>query len=72
MTVRNQCSSTSMSTPRACLQGMGADTALWTTSRTHPAATHSNQPEGINTMATNGTMRATTARTLTTHPPERR
>jgi hypothetical protein len=72
MTVRSQCLSTSTSTPRACLQGMGADTWTWTNPRTHPATTHRNQPEGINTMATNGITPAATARTLTTHQPERR
>jgi len=72
MTVRNQGSSTSTSTPRARLQGMGADTWTWTNSRTRQTVTHRNRTEGTNPMATTGIAPTTTARTLTTHPPERR
>jgi hypothetical protein len=72
MTVRNQGSSTSTSTPRARLQGMGADPWTWTNSRTRQTVTHRNRTEGINAMTTNDITRATTARNLASHPPERR
>jgi hypothetical protein len=72
MTVRNRRSSTSTSISRARLHVMGADSWTWANSRTRPVITHRNWIEGINAMATNGITRATTARNLASHPPERR
>ncbi len=72
MTVGNWYSSTSTSTPRACLHVMGHGLVdvdeLWHL----PVVTQSNQVEGANPMITNGSPRATTARNIVSHPPERR
>jgi hypothetical protein len=74
MTVRNRDSSTSTSRPRARLQGMGPDTWTWTTPATANQPRIVTKPPVRGTTAMNGnvTSRATTARRLATHPPERR